>query len=179
MAGQQWDMLVSDFGAVAVVARGECLCRVCFAVTPDAAAAAVKRFCPGAERKPSACTRQAIRELAEYFRGDRYHFDVPLDYDGLSDFSRRVLQALAEVPYGTVLSYGELASKAGFPGAARAVGTVMAANPFPLIIPCHRVVNCDGSPGNYSAAHGPVSKIRLIDFERAHAEIQGFLKPQF
>lgn len=119
-----------------------------------------------------------MRELAEYFRGDRHHFDVPINYNGLSDFSRRVLHSLAEVPYGTVLSYGELASKAGSPRAARAVGTVMAANPFPLIIPCHRVINADGSPGNYSAAHGPASKIRLIDFERAHAERQPPVNPQ-
>jgi methylated-DNA-[protein]-cysteine S-methyltransferase len=168
MFEEQWEMLASDHGTIAVVARGDCVCRVCFAASPDAAAAAVIRFCPGARQESSSRTSQALRQLDEYFHGDRQYFDLPLDYRGVSGFSRRVLQTLAEVPYGTVLSYGELAAKAGSPKAARAVGRVMAANPFPLVVPCHRVVNADGSPGNYSAAYGPASKVRLIDFERDH-----------
>ena len=78
--------------------------------------------------------------------------DVPLnilDFGSTSSFSRKVLLALMEVERGTTVSYGELAEKAGFPGAARAVGSVLASNPFPLVIPCHRVVRSDGSSGSY------------------------------
>jgi len=78
--------------------------------------------------------------------------DVPLnilDFGSTSAFSRKVLRTLMDVGRGTTVSYGELAEKAGFSGAARAVGSVLASNPFPLVIPCHRVVRSDGSSGSY------------------------------
>jgi methylated-DNA-[protein]-cysteine S-methyltransferase len=86
-----------------------------------------------------------------------------LDFGSISSFSRKVLLTLMEVERGTTVSYGELAGKAGFPGAARAVGSVLAANPFPLIIPCHRVVRSDGLSGSYQG--GTEMKKYLLEAE--------------
>ena len=166
MANEQWDMLLFEQGAIAVVARDNRVCRVCFERTPQAAAAAVVRCYPEARQAAQPCIQQALDQLAEYFSGKRRTFDVPLDNGPLSEFARKVHQALCTVPCGAVVTYGELAARAGSPRAARAVGRVMSSNPFPLLVPCHRVVNGDGSLGRYSAAHGTDSKAWLIDFER-------------
>ena len=83
--------------------------------------------------------------LARYVRAKPVSWPAPpLAWDTLAPFSRRVLFKLADVPFGRTISYGELAGLAGAPGAARAVGQVMARNPWPLIVPCHRVVGADG-----------------------------------
>lgn len=75
---------------------------------------------------------------------------VAIDLEGLPAFTRSVLELLREVPPGQVVTYGELASRAGSPRAARAVGSVMARNPLPIIIPCHRVVASDGTLGGFA-----------------------------
>jgi len=86
-------------------------------------------------------TRQ---ELAEYFAGTRTTFDIPLDPPGTA-FQRRVWDALRAIPYGTTLSYSELARRLGDPRATRAVGAANGRNPIPIIVPCHRVVGANGA----------------------------------
>ena len=82
-------------------------------------------------------------------------------------FARRVLAACRRIPYGQTLSYAELAAAAGSPGAARAVGSVMAQNRLPLLIPCHRVVGSRGKLGGFSAPGGLETKVRLLELEFA------------
>jgi O-6-methylguanine DNA methyltransferase len=101
-------------------------------------------------------------ELDAYFSGNLKRFSVKLVYDRAT-FSGKVLTALSRVPYGRVISYSDLAARAGFPGAARAVGTVMAKNPLPLLIPCHRVIKADGSTGQFGG--GVDLKKKLLDLE--------------
>lgn len=84
-----------------------------------------------------------------------------------SPFARRVLAACRNIPYGQTRSYGELATAAGSPGAARAVGAVMAQNRLPLLIPCHRVIGSQGKLGGYSAPGGLETKVRLLNLEFA------------
>ncbi len=110
---------------------------------------------------------QAMSQLDAYFRGVRKHFDLLLDFSALSPFSEYVLRALQTVDYGRTLSYGELAVMAGHPGAARAVGRVMAANPFPIVIPCHRVIGRSGALTGYSGGQGLATKQKLLLLERA------------
>ena len=169
MADEQWDMLTLEHGTVAVVAREGRLRRICFECSPDAAIASIKRLHPKAEQSSQSLTQEALKQLTEYFYGKRYLFDVPLANDSLTPFACAIQQELIKVPYGSVVSYGELAVLAGFPKAARAVGGVMSSNPFPLIVPCHRVVNADGRVGQYSAAHGSKTKTWLIEFERENS----------
>jgi methylated-DNA-[protein]-cysteine S-methyltransferase len=89
-----------------------------------------------------------VRQLEEYFAGERREFDLPLDVSGTA-FQRRAWLALASIPYGTILSYGEQARRLGAPGAARAVGSANARNPMPIVLPCHRLVGADGSLTGY------------------------------
>jgi O-6-methylguanine DNA methyltransferase len=104
--------------------------------------------------------------LRAYFAGARDDFhDVELDLDGLTPFQHAVCSALRAIPYGEVVTYGELASLAGHPGAQRAVGTFCARNRFSIVVPCHRVVAADGL-GSYGSL-GVAYKRRLLELERA------------
>jgi methylated-DNA-[protein]-cysteine S-methyltransferase len=105
------------------------------------------------------------RELDEYFEGKRRRFDLPLDVAMLADFNRRVLRELARVPYGHVVTYGELAARAARPRAARAVGTVMNRNPLPIVLPCHRVIGANGKLVGYGG--GLERKEALLRLEGA------------
>lgn len=168
MAKEQWDMVSFDCGTVAIVAREDQLVRLCFKCSQDQASAAVSSFYPAAERASQRHITAALIQLTEFFHGTRHVFNLPLGNDTLSAFAVRVHTELSKVPFGSVISYGALALKVGSPGAARAVGRVMSSNPFPLVVPCHRVVNADGNLGQYSAAQGVKTKAWLIDFERRH-----------
>ena len=105
--------------------------------------------------------------LKRYFAGERVAFDLDVDAyagaHGLTDFERDVYGALARVPYGTAVSYRELAAAAGRPNAYRAAGSAMARNLLPLILPCHRVVRNDGRLGQYG--DDPAWKERLLKLE--------------
>jgi O-6-methylguanine DNA methyltransferase len=92
--------------------------------------------------------------------------DLPIDLRIVTDFQRQVLSLTATIPRGQVRSYGWLAARMGKPGATRAVGSTMARNPIPLIVPCHRVVRTDGRIGNYSLG-GNDRKWQLLDHEGA------------
>ena len=91
----------------------------------------------------AAILARAREQLAEYFAGGRKSFDVPLEALG-SNFEHRVWNALRLIPYGTTMTYGELAKKLGDPLQARAVGTANGKNPIPIIVPCHRVIGSNG-----------------------------------
>ena len=112
--------------------------------------------------------QQAVEQLEQYFAGRRQAFRLPIELSGLPAFTRKILETLQSVPFGETLTYGELADRAGYPRAARAVGQVMAANPLPIIIPCHRVVAAGGRPGGYSGGGGVSTKEWLLAFERAN-----------
>jgi O-6-methylguanine DNA methyltransferase len=101
-------------------------------------------------------------ELKSYFAGSLRKFTIALDVDG-TGFQDAVWKALRKIPYGTVVTYGMLAQMAGRPGAARAVGGAVGANPVPVIIPCHRVVASGGGIGGFSC--GVDIKRRLLDAE--------------
>lgn len=107
----------------------------------------------------------AARELEEYFAGRRRVFDLPLDLRLAAGFRRTVLEQLPSIGYGTTASYAAVAARSGSPAAVRAVGTACARNPLPLVIPCHRVVRSDGSPGQY--AGGADAKLTLLHLESA------------
>lgn len=125
-------------------------------------------------RRGRSDTRRAeawAAQLEAYFKGQRRGWNVwEIDMVGLgfSPFQTAVYSALLSVPPGSTVSYARLAEMAGHPGAARAVGTAMARNPLPVIIPCHRVVRGDGALGQYGSG-GPLWKQRLLDLEGRNA----------
>lgn len=105
------------------------------------------------------------RELDEYFAGGRDHFDLALDWRLSAGFRRTVLETLyADVDYGHTVSYLELATMVGNPKASRAVGTAMATNPIPIVVPCHRVLRTGGQLGGYGG--GLPAKIKLLELEK-------------
>jgi methylated-DNA-[protein]-cysteine S-methyltransferase len=89
------------------------------------------------------------RELDEYFDGRRRGFALPLDWTLVGPFGQRVLGVTAEIPYGGVLSYAEVAAEAGSPRGSRAAGNALGANPIPIVVPCHRVLRSGGALGGY------------------------------
>jgi methylated-DNA-[protein]-cysteine S-methyltransferase len=105
----------------------------------------------------------AARELDEYFGGQRKVFDLPLDMSLSSGFRLLVQRNLPQIGYGQTRTYGQVAQLVGNPKAVRAVGTACATNPLPLVVPCHRVLRADGSPGGY--AGGPEAKVTLLGLE--------------
>jgi len=110
--------------------------------------------------------KQLITKLQRYAQGKNIDLsDVPLHYASQTAFQRKVQEACRKIPRGQVRSYGELAANAGSPGAARAVGSVMRTNRFPLIIPCHRVVASGGNLGGFSCPNGVEVKQKLLGFE--------------
>ncbi|MFB0957621.1 methylated-DNA--[protein]-cysteine S-methyltransferase [Proteiniclasticum sp. QWL-01] len=125
---------------------------------------------PAAEPPSDPFLCQAANELAEYFRGERTRFTVPLAQIG-TPFQTRVWDELSRIPYGSTISYGELARRVGQPKASRAVGGANGKNHIAIIVPCHRVIAGDGTLGGY--ATGPVHKSYLLELEGAP-----FRKPQ-
>ncbi|WP_051793109.1 methylated-DNA--[protein]-cysteine S-methyltransferase [Amycolatopsis jejuensis] len=106
-----------------------------------------------------------VRELDEYFTGQRRTFDVDLDLSLSHGFRQLVQRRLPEIEYGGTRSYGQVAELVGNPKAVRAVGTACATNPLPVVVPCHRVLRADGSLGGYIG--GPEAKTTLLQLESA------------
>lgn len=108
----------------------------------------------------------AMRQIEDYLEGRRHHIDVPVDLQLVHGFRRDVTDHLRSIDFGTTRSYGEVAAAIGHPRAFRAVGTACANNPIPLVIPCHRVIKSDGSPGSYLG--GSATKTYLLNLESDH-----------
>jgi len=116
--------------------------------------------------------KEVQKAIRDYFEGVCVDFGwVPVCLQGLTDFQRAVLTALRDITYGETITYSALAQKAHFPSASRALGRALAANPLPLIIPCHRVIRSDGSLGGFSAQGGIKIKQRLLTLEHSPAAI--------
>jgi len=108
------------------------------------------------------------QRLERYCLGERCDFDdIAVALPRGTEFQQRVLKITRRIRYGETISYGELAAKAGFPRAARAVGTVMSSNRFPIVVPCHRVVAAGGKTGGYTSPQGISLKLRLLALEGA------------
>jgi methylated-DNA-[protein]-cysteine S-methyltransferase len=121
-----------------------------------------RRISPRVLRAPARLDDVA-RQLDDYFAHRRHAFDLQVDLRLASGFRRTVLEHLSDVDYGHTVSYAELAAEVGNPRAVRAVGTACANNPVPVVIPCHRVVRSDGTPGEYVG--GAEIKRTLLNLE--------------
>jgi methylated-DNA-[protein]-cysteine S-methyltransferase len=154
MNGMANVVVESGIGAVGVVATHRGLRRV---LLPGS-----RQSTEAGNREAGTRAREAAAQLREYLSGDRRAFDLPLDWRGVDARHRNVLEALvAAVPFGRTVTYGELGRLAGEPD-AREIGRMMATNPLPLVVPCHRVVAADGL-GGYGG--GLELKRRLLELE--------------
>jgi methylated-DNA-[protein]-cysteine S-methyltransferase len=130
----------------------------------------------GGAASPPPEVRLAIEGIRALLRGEPADLTwVRVDLGGLRPFDQRVLEAARSIRPGATRTYGELAAVLGEPGEARAVGTAMARNPVPLVVPCHRVVAADGRLGGFSAPGGAATKRRLLEIEGVHCAQPGTL----
>ena len=114
----------------------------------------------------SSAVREAAEQLGDYFAGRVRSFDLPLA-PAITQRGALLRQAITDIGYGDTASYGQLARTLN--SSARALGQACARNPFPLVVPCHRVLQAGGALGAYSAGDGPATKRWLLDFERCRA----------
>ncbi len=112
-------------------------------------------------------TSDAVHQLDEYFRGQRWEFDLPLDLRTETPFQRMVLQFVQRIPAGQTKTYGQVAAALGDPERAIAVGQALAINPLPILIPCHRVIGADRAMVGYSGYGGVETKAALLRHEGA------------
>ena len=120
------------------------------------------------ESTPPADVRRAIDGVTALMRGEPVDLSsIALDMEGVPPFHRRVFEIARTIPVGRTRSYGEIAALLGDPGSARAVGEALGRNPFPIIVPCHRVLTASGKLGGFSAHGGAATKRRLLIIERA------------
>jgi methylated-DNA-[protein]-cysteine S-methyltransferase len=142
---------------------------------PEARASATRahllqRFPQAREAPPPAAIQETLVRIVALLRGETSDLtEIALDMTGLPPFHRRVYEAARAIPPGATLSYGGLAERIDAPGAARAVGQAMRRNPFPIVVPCHRVLAAGGKLGGYSANGGLATKLRMLSIEGAWA----------
>ncbi|CAL9424816.1 Methylated-DNA--protein-cysteine methyltransferase [Streptomyces sp. enrichment culture] len=164
-----WAVVGTGIGPLLLAATREGLVNVVFHATEAVRDSALERLASRLGAEPveepgSPLLAEAIRQVETYFAGGRQAFDLPLDWSLISGFPREVLRELASgVPFGQVVGYGELAERVGQPGAAQAVGAAMGANPLPVVVPCHRVVESGGGLGGFGG--GLETKRRLLALE--------------
>ena len=131
--------------------------------------ARLRKRCPDArEASPPPDVQCAIDAIVALLRGEASDLSmVALDMDRVEEFDRRVYEIARRIPAGATLSYGEIAARLGERGLAREVGQALGRNPFPLIVPCHRVLGAGGKAGGFSANGGITTKLRLLTIENA------------
>jgi len=155
----------SPIGPLLVAATDAGLVRLAFDAEDDARVLEelAARIAPRVIESPARLD-QVRRQLDEYFEGCRDRFDVALDWRLSAGFRKTVLETLhAQVAFGHTVSYLELATMVGNAKASRAVGTAMATNPIPIVVPCHRVLRTGGHLGGYGG--GLPAKIKLLELE--------------
>lgn len=144
-------MIATPIGPIRVEAEGDALTGI-----------RIGREAPADSDHPALL--EALAQFAAYFEGKLTGFDLPLA-PAASERGPELRAAICSIGYGETASYGDLAGKTG--ASARAVGQACASNPFPIVVPCHRVLGADGALGYYSAGDGPATKVWLLKHERA------------
>ncbi len=160
-----YDFADSPLGKLLVATSPRGLCRISYDADPDAELELLSRAFGARVLRSAGPLDEIRRQLDEYFAGSRRRFELETDISRLTPFNQKVLHRLARVPYGEVTTYGDLASQAGRPRAARAVGSVMNRNPLPIVLPCHRVIGSTGRLVGY--AGGLERKEKLLQLEGA------------
>jgi methylated-DNA-[protein]-cysteine S-methyltransferase len=131
----------------------------------------LRRFPDAKGEEPGAEVAAAISAIKALLSGEPTDLSfIRLDESGIGDFDRRVYAVARAIPPGETLTYGEIAKRLGDPNASRAVGKSLGANPWPIVVPCHRVLGADGRIGGFSAHGGIETKIRMLQIEKARTD---------
>ncbi len=136
----------------------------------------LRRLPEAREAEPDGVVAEAVDLVQRLLLGESVDLtSIAVDLEACPDFERRVYALLRAVPTGSTVTYGDLAARAGSPGAARAVGMAMGRNPVPIIVPCHRVLASSGRSGGFSAPGGVTTKFRILQIEQAGRSGEGAL----
>jgi methylated-DNA-[protein]-cysteine S-methyltransferase len=139
----------SEFGTLTLALSDAGLVRLALPGEPTEVVVEELRATYAEVREDARALEPARRTLEAYLAGESRSLDIPVDWSIARGFTLRSLQRLAEVPYGTTVTYRELASRAGNERASRAAGAACATNPVAIVLPCHRVLRTDGGLGGY------------------------------
>jgi methylated-DNA-[protein]-cysteine S-methyltransferase len=139
--------------------------------TPSHTRARMARRWPDAvEHAPPPAVQVVVDDIVALLKGEARDLSaVALDLADVPEFNRRVYDVARTIPPGATLTYGDIATRLGVPKEAREVGQALGRNPFPIIVPCHRVLAADGRSGGFSANGGVDTKMRMLSIERRHA----------
>lgn len=140
---------VTELGRIFLAKRQKAICRLDIEVDERDFADELSKVYGGIAIKSREKLREEFRQVEEYLAGKRTRFSVPLNLGG-TEFQLSTWEALRSIPYGETRSYAQIASTLKKPKAFRAVGNAVAANPIPIIVPCHRVISSNGDIGGYS-----------------------------
>jgi O-6-methylguanine DNA methyltransferase len=162
MSSLYWLRCPSPWGTLRLLATDSGLCRVVLPGEEGVDHWVARHLAGTVATEGVAVLQQATAQLRAYFAGTRHTFDLALDVHG-TPFQKAVWNLLLEVPYGETRTYAQVAAALGRPQAVRAVGQANGANPLPILIPCHRVVQSDGSLGGYGG--GIALKRALLQLE--------------
>lgn len=146
-----YDIFESPVGTLFLIFSGSSLVKISFEKPSDIAFK--KGSAPGS----------FIKELKSYFQGSNAGFSQQIKFLAGTDFERNIWTLLKDIPYGETRTYKWIAERAGNPSATRAAGRALSKNPIPIVLPCHRVIESDGSVGGYSS--GVSIKVRLLELE--------------
>jgi len=163
-----YKLMASPVGQLTLVARGHSLAAILWENDR------VERvhIGPMTEDPHDAVLIDTEKQLTEYFKGERQHFDVPLDFVG-TPFQKQVWQALLTIPFGQTRSYGQIAEQIGHPvGSARAVGAANGRNPISIIAPCHRVIGASGELTGFAGGLQAKQQLLLLESRREREDRQ-------
>ena len=175
MANQHFHLFETTIGPCAVVWEGE---RFIGAQLPERDEAAARkrlerRFPEADETEAEGFVAEAVAGIRALFDGEKRDLSyLPVALESVSDFNRKVYEVALAIPHGETLTYGEVAQRIGDPGAARAVGVALGQNPWPIIVPCHRVLAAGGKTGGFSAEGGVEIKLRILTIEKARTSAE-------
>lgn len=159
----------SPFGPLLVAVGRRGLLRVAYPdQSPDEVLAELAEEVSPRVLESARSTDAVRRELAEYFEGRRRSFAVKVDLSSIQGFRKKILQQTARIPFGSVITYRDVATRAGSPLAVRAAGNALGSNPVPIVVPCHRVVRTGGGLGGYTGG---------LDRKEALLELEGVAQP--
>ena len=163
----EYCLIATTFGPVGLAWSDRGLCRLQLPeVTGPSVVPRLLRGIEAREGDPPDWLAPAMVRLQAYFTGVKTDLSAtPLDFDGVPDFHRALYLEMLALGWGETTTYGQLAARAGAPGAAQAVGQAMGKNPLPIIVPCHRVLANGNKLGGFSAPGGPGTKARLLAME--------------
>ncbi|MFT3809548.1 MAG: methylated-DNA--[protein]-cysteine S-methyltransferase [Micropepsaceae bacterium] len=172
MSGIAYAQFDTPIGACAILWRGDRIVGTALpaAITERLADLVRRRHPRATEAAPPPFVTTAIEAIVALLSGEALDLmDVPLDFTGIGDFERRVYALARGIPPGETRTYGDLAREIGDIALSRGVGQALGRNPFPIVVPCHRILASGGKTGGFSAPGGIDTKFRILEIERTHS----------